>query len=135
MKGNGYTLEGMYRGVHIMSSLITQLTADGREDLIPKLAADTELAVLLLQQHGLLSEEEYDYLSEKADEDWERGRNTAGASKMPAIAEDPLEMERELRIKLLEVLSEECEDELYNEVAVGLDDELFQKLLKKYNIS
>ena len=45
-----------------------------------------------------------------------------------------LDRERELRIRLLEKLSEECEDELYNEVAMGLDDELFQRLLKKYGI-
>ena len=147
---HGY-LDGMIKGVSLVRALNTRLNEEGKQDMILQMSGDLELLSLLLQKYELVSEEEYEYLSVRADEEWENSHEPVPASAFAGIfgniglspnrmfdkgmkLSGSLDRERELRIRLLEKLSEECEDELYNEVAMGLDDELFQRLLKKYGI-
>lgn len=132
-------LEGIYRGVILVRLLAEKLQQDDKEEMAAQMLSDLELLSLLLKKYDLIDDTEYEFLSDKADEEWEESHEplppdafTGLFGSTSFIAQD--DRERDLRIRLLERLAEECEDDLYNEIAMGLDDDLFEKLLKEYGI-
>lgn len=146
--------DGLYEGIRLMCGLIRRLHRDGRDKMILKMTADTELVALLLQKYELADEDELEYLSRKADEEWDQKHDASSSEQIrsflsSASGDDSLytitqadideagsvDPEQMRRIRLLEKLSDECEDELYNEVIMGNDEELIQKLMQKYHIN
>lgn len=132
-------LKGIYRGVILVRLLAEKLQQDDKEEMAAQMLSDLELLSLLLKKYDLIDDTEYEFLSDKADEEWEESHEplppdafTGLFGSTSFIAQD--DRERDLRIRLLERLAEECEDDLYNEIAMGLDDDLFEKLLKEYGI-
>lgn len=132
-------LKGIYRGVILVRLLAEKLQQDDKEEMAAQMLSDLELLSLLLKKYDLIDDTEYEFLSDKADEEWEESHEplppdafTGLFGSTSFIAQD--DRERDLRIRLLERLAEECEDDLYNEIATGLDDDLFEKLLKEYGI-
>ena len=133
-------LKGIYRGVILVRLLAEKLQQDDKEEMAAQMLSDLELLSLLLKKYDLIDDTEYEFLSDKADEEWEESHEPLppdaftglfGGIGFSDLQED---RERNLRIRLLERLAQECEDDLYNEVAMGLDDDLFEKLLKEYGI-
>ena len=135
-------MDGVDRGITLVRSLAEKLLEDDKKEMADQMLGDLELISLLLKKYDLIDDEEYDYLSDKADEEWEESHEPLPASAFNGLfggislndLNNQPDRERELRIRLLERLAEECEDDLYNEVAMGLDDELFHRLLKEYGI-
>ena len=132
-------LKGIYRGVILVRLLAEKLQQDDKEEMAAQMLSDLELLSLLLKKYDLIDDTEYEFLSDKADEEWEESHEplppdafTGLFGSTSFIAQD--DRERDLRIRLLERLAEEREDDLYNEIAMGLDDDLFEKLLKEYGI-